>query len=178
MRKQTFLSICVLALSTLYPAISNSCFAPPEEASSRPLNLVLGANYIVLAEAKERLSGDGGLPTEFLFETKEVLKGEAPNLFKFHGFSRSENLGASEDFDAHTDPQFWAYSHGNSTITTWCGVFGIFEIGQTYLIINSDSGHFKGYENIRTDDDLWLKVIRVLVGDWSNDLPGGFRTER
>jgi hypothetical protein len=127
----------------------------------------MGANYIVLAEAKANLSSDNRR-TEFLFETKEVLKGDAPESFKLEGFSRRDHVDILEDFDGHTDPQFWAYPYGNSIMTTFCSVMGVFEVGRTYLVIDTDMGHFKGYENIRSEDDLWLKVIRLLVRELSD----------
>ena len=165
MKNSIILSIGVFIVAVLYPAASYSCFGLPADVTSSPSNLVLKADYIVLAEAKKELSGDGTYPTEFLFETKEVLKGEAPDQFKYYGFKRTEDQGTLEDFDAHKNPRFWAYGYGNSTSPAWCGVYGIFEEGQTYLIIDSDKGHLKGYENIRSEDDLWLGAIRLLVND-------------
>lgn len=168
MPKRTVSLFGMLAVVALHSTTSLGCFAPPAEAGAPPMDLVLGASFVVLAEAKSNLSGDGDLPAEFLFETKEVPRGDAPKSFKYYGFSRGDNLRKLDDFDGHTDPRFWAYSYGNSTITTWYGVFGVYEIGQTYLIIASEKGHFKAYENVRSENDLWLKVVRHLVSEWSS----------
>ena len=157
----------VLVIATVFVmADANACFAPSDKSTSSPAMLVRMANYVVLAEAKSALGGGGSVGTEFVFETKEVLKGDAPKQFKFYGTQRGPADHSSADFDGHTDPVFWAYSTvGNSRLTTWCGVLGIFEIGETYLIINSKEGHFKGYENIKSEEDLWLKVVMLLVED-------------
>lgn len=154
----------LLCLSMFFPANAVSCFAPPVEAVSSPYDLVNDAKYIVLARVESKLGG-GAISAEFLLETQEVLKGEAPRKFTFNGSEPGENLGRSADYDAHTDPEFWASLGGNSTITTFCVVMGIFEVGQSYLVIGTEYGHFKAYENIRSDDDLWLKVVRLLVED-------------
>ena len=148
------LTLC-LALFSTTEAIA--CSFPPREASVSPFELVLGATSIVLATAASKSETDGGERSDFVFESKEVLKGEVPKQFTYNGFVRTEDFGVAADYNAHTDPRFWAYSSGNSSITSWCGIFGVFEVGQTYLIIATEKGHFKAYENIR---------IRLLAEDF------------
>ncbi|MCH9694168.1 MAG: hypothetical protein K0U72_06635 [Gammaproteobacteria bacterium] len=112
---------------------------------------------------KKNGESDGDVTVEFEFRTIEILYGRAASTFKLHGYSKGENPFPVGDFDGHTDPAFWAESSSNTGTTTLCSIFGVFEVGETYLLIATEEPDFRAFENIQSNDDLWLKVIRLLV---------------
>ncbi len=151
--------LCLMAFDAF------GCTFLPREATAHPADLVYGANAVVLAEAVSYADKEGDYAT-FTFDVAEVLYGRSDDTIDLRGYVRRQRLGDAEDYDAHRAPEFWAYSLGNSQSNTMCGVHGIFEVGEQYLLILG-TPHLKAFENIRTEEDLWLQVIRRIVSDVS-----------
>ena len=167
--RNTFRSLflCGLLIAAVSPS-AIACFIPPHYLSDHHTELVDTTGTIVLARAIEKTrDGTGAV---FVFQTLEILKGQALPQFELYGFEADgwlareiEYANRSPDFDGHRSAEFWAWSAGNSTMLTSCFLAGFFELGETYLLFLRDDPHRRAYENIRGDDDLWLQVIRRVV---------------
>ena len=44
-------------------------------------------------------------------------------------------------------------------------MYGIFHLGETYLLFLREQGHIMGFENVRSSEDLWLKVVEQIVAE-------------
>jgi len=97
-----------------------------------------------------------------LFETVSVVKGHDPKRFTLLGFV-SNRVGGPGDFDAHKAPEFWAFDVGNTIQPGDCRAYGMYALGQQYLIFLRKDSHVRAYENVKTEQDLWLRVVKVLV---------------
>ncbi|MEO1020011.1 MAG: hypothetical protein AAFY56_20325 [Pseudomonadota bacterium] len=120
----------------------------------------------MLAEVESVVLGEDDGPSTFTFVVKKTLQGRVRGVrFEYSGYGPDGDLGVNGDFDGHRDPDFWASPHGNSGLTGTCEIFGLFEVGKTYLMFLDGKPHFKAFENIQSDDDFWLSVVRAALAD-------------
>lgn len=152
----------------LLPAGSWACSVPPNSLFESDDALVQSADAVVLA----RVVGWDPAVTSPLaerrlalihFEVEESLKGKAPQRFDLEGFATQETKDPKRDFDGHSMPEFWAGYDTNSVMPGDCKAYGVFESGGLYLIFLRQATHVRGFENVRSDQDLWLRVVRLLV---------------
>ena len=158
----------LLVLVFAAPTVANACFAPPPYLSESHHELVLKSQAIVLAKAVKTENDSISGYADFIFEPVEVLKGDPPSRIELHGLKAGPYVAEEwnidgGDYEGHRSPEFWAWSLGNGAMDTACHVSGVFEVGQTYLIFLRDKPHFRAYENIRREDDLWLAVVRLVA---------------
>jgi len=169
----------VAILFCTVPLMSSACTIPPPHLSEPHTELVLSAKAIVLAKVvgiKDEESGDSAT---FIFEPVETLKGVSPANFELYGFkasgaTASESGMGGEDFEGHSSPLFWAWGLGNSVMLSTCSAYGVFEVGESYLVFLRDNPHLRAYENIREEDDLWLAVIRLVAENYGDSVIGDF----
>jgi hypothetical protein len=158
--------LAFIALISSSPAFA--CSAPYAELFVPDWKIVSKAEGVVLARVvgfepavhKPRSERRDAI---FHFQTTETLKGQAPQQFDLSGYSALERKDVPGDFDGHRMPKFWADNSSNSVSPGDCESYGIFAVGETYLIFLMKGTHRRGYENIRSEDDLWLQVVRLLV---------------
>lgn len=150
----------------LIPTSGFTCSYFPEPL--RDKELVSGATSIVLAQvvsfepAVSRPASKRKMAS-FNFVVIETLKGETPTALSLNGFSDRERLDAPGDFTGHRSPAFWAMQSSNSVSPGDCDFYGIFRQQETYLIFIVPGGHPRAFENIRSGEDLWLNVVRLLI---------------
>lgn len=98
------------------------------------------------------------------FQTIEVLKGNAPDLFRLPigTMHRSSGESGGVDFNGHTDELFWIHGAGRAVNDSACIISTSFTAGQTYLIF-IDYVSMKSYELILSEEDQWLQYVRGRV---------------
>jgi len=157
-------------LAVALPA--QACTAPPPELTKHHRELVADSSQIVLARAlTPRSSGGEPLPR---FETIEILKGAAAAEFVLES---RDGLDATtwaahpypftdhdSDFNGHRDIAVWDQGLTRDWNDTDCMMRPRFEPGETYLLF-VDHPHWRAYELIRREDDLWLRAVRNLIAD-------------
>ena len=146
---------------------------PPNSLFESDLQLVSSTDAIVLArviglESAIYQPQFKRRKAVFHFETAEVIKGQPPSLFDLDGFVVADGVDASNDFNGHLNPEFWADHSANSIMPGDCKAYGIFSAGETYLIFLRQQPHVRSFENVRSQDDLWLRVVKLLVGSASS----------
>jgi len=99
----------------------------------------------------------------FKFEVIETLKGKPSNSFVLRGYTGQESQNSSGDFSGHQAPAFWAMQASNSVSPGDCDFYGIFREQETYLIFMLPYTHARAFENVRSKDDIWLNVVRLLT---------------
>jgi len=173
MNAKLSVALPILCLILAMPAFSWACTVPPPYLYVSHHDLVLTSEAIVLAKAVEVRTNTQSEYATFAFETVEVLKGSPPDTFELYGLKAGRyaesNYGVDGgDFEGHRSPSFWAWNLGNSAMNTACSTHGVFATGQRYLIFMRDKPHFRAYENIREENDLWLDVIRLVAKSSGN----------
>ena len=97
----------------------------------------------------------------FYFYTLEViriLKGKNIESISFQGFKNGEN--SSNDFDDHTDSEFWTENVGRSDFPCCiCSPNHMFYEDEIYLVFPDALGAMKSAEVINSDNDKWLKYV-------------------
>jgi hypothetical protein len=169
----------MMALLSGTPMTSLACTIPPPHLSESHTELVSKTTSIVVAKAVGIAGKESGDFATFIFEQVETLKGESPARFELYGVragsvTASDNGGVADDFDGHRSPAFWAWGLGNSVMLSSCGAYGVFEVGETYLVFHRDNPHTRAYEIIRDKDDLWLAVIRLVAENYGDSVLGDF----
>jgi len=91
-----------------------------------------------------------------------MLKGIDPKVFKLEGYA-SDRVKSPGDFSAHQSAEFWALDAGNTIQPGDCVAYGLYELGQEYLVFLRKDSHIRAYENVKTETDLWLRVVKALV---------------
>ncbi|MEW5250574.1 hypothetical protein [Microbulbifer discodermiae] len=150
-------------ISLLAPATVWACFAPPAYLMESDARLVANTPIIVLATAMNEIPTKEDRLPSFEFQVKEILKGNPPENFTLNGYSAKEQENGPGDFQNHLMPHFWAFNTGNSIQPGDCEAYGLFEVGQEYLIFLRRNSHPRAYEKISTKKDLWYKVIKLLT---------------
>ena len=103
------------------------------------------------------------------FETVEVLRGDVPAKFALGGGRLVDDAQRDyRDFSGHRTLVFW-----DKQITrTWnapdCLMHPRFVSGRTYLIF-LDRPHWRAYEEVGNQNDVWLSAVRRLIKDPSHD---------
>lgn len=146
-----------------------ACFAPPAEFTRHHGELVADAVRIAWARALEP-SSPRSLPGLFgvapRFEVIEVLKGDVPDEFTLangrYSVGPENDDFLNSDFDGHHDLAVWDRMLTRQWNNSMCQMEPAFVPGETYLIF-LDSPHWRSYEIVRSDDDLWLKAVRNLI---------------
>jgi hypothetical protein len=158
----------VLLLVVALPALA--CTAPPPDLTKHHRDLVADSSQIVLARALiPRFAGGELLPA---FRSVEVLKGDAASDFVLEsGRGLDASTGVTflfgthdSDFNGHRDIAFWDQGLTRQWNDTDCMMRPVFEPGETYLLF-VDHPHWRAYELIGGEDDLWLAAIRNLIAD-------------
>jgi hypothetical protein len=152
----------------IYMSSAFACVAPRPGMYDRNKELVESSEYIVVAKAIKVSVPTQSQATrwpvaEFSFEAVRILKGNPPPRFFLVGMDARKVKGIPKDFNGHRNPDFWAFDGGNTIQPGDCVSYGLFEVGQTYLVFQRKQSHSRSYENIRTKDDLWLAVVDLLV---------------
>lgn len=158
------LFLCVVTLAV------EACDAPPPDLTKHHRDLVAASTRIVLARALiPRFAGGELLPA---FESVEVLKGDVASEFVLEsgrGLDASTGMAFlfgthDSDFNGHRDIAFWDQGLTRQWNDTDCMMRPLFEPGETYLLI-IDHPHWRAYELVRREDDLWLQAVRNLLAD-------------
>jgi hypothetical protein len=97
-------------------------------------------------------------------EVTESIKGVAEPRLILKGYERDSRAPQEPDFNSHHEAEFWAGHASNSVSPGDCRHYGIFSLHGTYLIFIRKDSHWRAFENIRSEDDLWLQVVRLLAG--------------
>jgi hypothetical protein len=154
--------------TAVLPALA--CDGSPPELTKHHRDLVDDTTQIVLARARIPKFVAGELRPAF--DSIEVLKGEVPEHFVLESrdgldvspWGALTFAGEDSDFDGHRHIAFWDQGLTRQWNDTDCVMRPRFELGETYLLF-IDHPHWRAYELIRRDDDLWLKAVRSLVAD-------------
>ena len=160
------MNIVVVALAALLPISSLACSAPREQQDDRAL--IATANRIVLARVvgfepailKPRSERRYAI---FHFETVETIKGTGYSKFDLSGFANTDPTDTPTDFDRHRAPAFWAGFYSNTISPGDCKYYGTFAVGETYLVFFPEGLHRRAFENIKSKDDVWLGVVKLLA---------------
>src|SRR5215469_5201837 len=131
-------------------------YASNQELVRHTPRILIARVTSINANAKDREIVDAS------FETVSVVKGRDPKRFTLLGFV-SNRVGGPGDFDAHKAPEFWAFDVGNTIQPGDGRAYGMYALGQQYLIFLRKDSHVRAYENVKTEQDLWLRVVKVLV---------------
>ena len=150
------------ASSLLLTCNALACSFLSKDAVSPVRELVSRADAIVLAEVTARSGPEDDIAT-FTFAVREILLGRPIDTIELTGGDTAHDVNQHADFDSHLDPEFWAFPDGNSFSNSMCEIYGYFEVGETYLLVLSKKPHLKAFEVIRSADDLWLRVVRVVL---------------
>ncbi len=107
--------------------------------------------------------GEKNYTVNYTLNILEVIKGEHLENISLKGYDLQEKRHL--DFDKHTKEIFWEDPSVGRTYS-WpdCQVHYGFQVGETYLIFNSEPYHHKGFELIKDiDKDKWLAYVREKV---------------
>ena len=139
-----------------------ACSAPPITLMQSDDELVKRTPIIVLATVTKQTTNKHN--SKFTFRSIKNIKGIAPTSFILDGYEPSENNDRqpSDDFKSHTTKP-WQEGFTNSVMPGDCEAYGYFEKGKTYLIFIVKPTHVRAYEQILSDNDLWLKKVQSLV---------------
>ncbi len=156
------LKIIFTIFISILSTYSLACVVPPTTLLSSDRELISRSPNIALAEISKHESDNSKYIDTFSFTTVKVIRGEVPKTFNLKGYlaSEEENFG---DFSKHQQPVFWAFSAGNSVMPGDCSAYGIYEVGKTYLIFFNELSHIRSFEEIKSKDDLWLNVVKLLI---------------
>lgn len=162
------LLLAVLAFFIMADSAS-ACFAPPPELIKHHSELVADSRQIVWARALEpsnMLARLGLFDEAPSFKVIEVLKGAVPAQFRLpngrYAGSNRDNEYVSSDFDKHRDLSVWDHFLTRQWNNSMCEMEPVFEAGESYLIF-LDHPHWRAYEIVRSQDDLWLTAVRNLI---------------
>ncbi len=167
---QVKLPVLIIVLLLLVGAgQARACFAPPPALRDSPRALVASAKAIVVARVVASRPAQNGWHTTYSFQTERVVfvtpqaKAEVIPGFELPGFEPNDTVGIHGDFQGHTLPEFWGLEQSNASQYADCLAYGHFRVGETYLVILREGTHLRAYENVRRNDDLWLKSVELLV---------------
>ncbi len=146
-----------LACSAPYAALFVPDWKAVASAEGIVLAKVVGSEPAIYQPRSERREA------VFHFETIEVIKAPGPQRFDLSGYEAAKRKKVVGDLDGHRSPEFWADNASNTVSPGDCESYGVFAVGETYLIFLMKGSHRRGYENIRSEDDLWLNVVKLLV---------------
>jgi len=167
LRKTATLALLLL-VSNAYP-----CFVPPDGLFEKPKSLVRNTDTIVLAKAVSFENVYRFGYTKVTFEAVRFLKGRHQGPIEIRGEVVTGDSPTPNDFDGHHDPKFWTVGVGNSSTSGDCQAYGVFHIGETYLLFLRSQSNFKSFENIQSNDDDWLLTVeRIVSGPSVNFLIG------
>jgi hypothetical protein len=139
--------LCICLTETLL-----ACFAPKQEQIVSTQDLVKRTKDIYLAEAS------GAESKQTVFKVLKTLKGKQIDAFKLESsIIMSEN---ETDFHRHTDKSFWEPSGGRVQIGADCKLSMSFQKGKKYVIFYNKPYHFKSFELIESDNDIWLAFVQ------------------
>ena len=142
-----------------------ACSVPPAGMYEDYHSLVQNTPGIVLAVVVSTGEEKGSFLPVVTFEIARVLKGRVAEPIRLPGYVIEDPSIPADDYDSHHDPKFWAFTHGNSSTPGDCQMYGIFHLGETYLLFLREQGHIMGFENVRSSEDLWLKVVEQIVAE-------------
>jgi len=102
----------------------------------------------------------------YKFKVLETLKGKSSEYLQWHGF-RPKDPHRSEDFDGHSNPEFWAGGDEQIIRATYypgaCTLQFTFVAGENYLVFMESAGHVHSAEIIKSSSDKWYKYVRANV---------------
>lgn len=159
----------LVLFSLFWANYAYACFAPPPEYTKHHTELVRDTSRIVLA----RVAGPSGEFQEAWgrqaqlaqFEKIETLKGNVPDFFSIeNGFYVSEQPVPEQDFDGHSQLGFWEKQVTRQWNMPDCAMRPAFLHNRTYLLF-LDTPHWRAYEEVSSEDDLWLGAVRRLVAN-------------
>ncbi|MEO0990821.1 MAG: hypothetical protein AAFX00_07725 [Pseudomonadota bacterium] len=148
---------------------AHACFAPPAEYTKHHTELVRDTSRIVLA----RVTGPSGESRDVWgrqeqlagFEKIEDLKGNVPDFFTIeNGFFVSGQPVPEQDFDGHSQLGFWEKKVTRQWNMPDCAMRPAFLQNRTYLLF-MDTPHWRAYEEVSSEDDLWIGAVRRLIAD-------------
>ena len=144
---------------------ASPCFLPPDGLFEKPKSLVWNTDTIVLAKAISFENNDGFGYAKVKFEAVRFLKGQHQGPIEVSGEVVTGETPTPNDFDGHHDPDFWAVATGNASTYGDCQAYGVFHIGESYLLFLRSQSNFKSFENIQSNDDEWLLTVERAVAD-------------
>lgn len=144
-------------------SLSSACTIPPETLMQSYEALISRSPNIVLAKVIQQDATQTAKFFKFTFETLEHIQGSAPPVFELTGYSAMEKGQVVGNFSGHREPVFWAFATGNSSMPGDCNAYGHFSVGKTYLIFYGGPSHTKSFEEIASQDDIWLNVVKLLA---------------
>ena len=163
--------LATLLLVAPFPV--SACFAPPAQQLVPPDELIARTQNIVLAKVVEAEVQGDAYEVTYTFKTIRSLKGSASETFQIAGYPAIWE-GANENFNHHSDEEFWSKSSGRLSSDTDCEIHPEFSVGGTYLVFLDKPYHRKSFEIIvRTGGkadmrDKWLQYVESRVKHWSN----------
>jgi len=154
-----FVIICITTESAL------SCSDMPFEYQVRYYELIERTEDIVLANVS-RIDTLNNSKIEYHFSTVENLRGDKYiNSFTLT-YPIIESDASSfqyDDFDKHRSRYFWELGGSRTFIDVDCLLYPVFQIGHSYLLFLDEKDHRMGYEMIKSEDDLWLEVVKKVL---------------
>lgn len=158
--------------------------SPPKEPYVPYLEFFRRTSSAVIARCtgyseEPRIGADGVerislCPGTYRFSLSDVVFGASDATFSIDQcFPPIEGdfLTHERDFNGHRSANFLDSRGGRVGNTTWGQICPTFMVGGTYLILHGDWRHSRGYEAIKTDDDLWLDVVRRAFDDLDRAKP-------
>jgi hypothetical protein len=172
-----FMVIIIYIFTPVY-----ACVVAPRSSVIHHAELINQTEAIVLAKAIgfDYVSQRGGVGYRYYFETFEVLKGELKKTFylefqrpPFYDFDEkflekvsTDKSLLSNDFKGHRNPVFWNNGGGRIGVAPNCGIYPFFIRPKKYLIFQNKPNkpfHFKGFEQIESQNDKWLLAVRKVI---------------
>lgn len=152
--KVRVLAACLCLMTT--PALA--CSSQPDHWRHDPQTMVARTRTIVLAKVTA-MRAEGGWSTAQLERVKAV-RGKPAGTFSLRGRTDKRNPG---DFSGHKDPRFWALEISNTVWPGDCGAYGVFSVGEMYLVFLDGPNYPRSFENIKSEDDLWYRTIAGIA---------------
>lgn len=168
---------------TLLTAVSeaSACFTAPSDYYRPYSQVIREADLIFLGRVKsiEEIKTDGAKTStlkdlldaasqpyegnrRFEFEIVELLKGKIDEESIFIKGIDSQS-GPIQDYNKHTDYQFWLDVGGRIKSSSNCLLLPNFHHYNEYLIIMGEKNSYKSYEVIRSSEDAWLKEVKLML---------------
>jgi len=155
----------ILVLSFLVAEYALSCSDMPYEYQVRYYELIERTENIVLANVS-RIDTLNNSHLEYHFRTVENLRGDRyTNSFSLT-YPINETIAArtkNDDFDKHRSRDFWGLRNARTQMDSDCRLYPIFQAGDSYLLFLGEKDHRRGYELIKSENDLWLEVVRKVL---------------
>lgn len=145
-----------------------ACEVAPKEQTVSAIELINRTESIVLAKVVSATSSEDAYVVTYKFKTIEMLKGKKIDTFQINGHPLYQ--GGMQNFNHHSDAEFWKDYRGRVSNDTDCKIHPGFSVGAIFLVFSDQPYHNKSFENIirthgnKDTKDKWLQYVEEQIG--------------